>query len=160
MRLTTRLTFVLCVCVAGSLYCRTHDTKSDESAIQNLVHRYLAARNANDPAATRSLFTADADQLVSTGEWRKGIDALVAGAMASSRKEGGRSSITIESIRFLDSNVALAEGKYETVSAGTDTSRKMWTTLICQRTGNDWRIAAIRNMLPSPVAPVPNPPKR
>ncbi len=110
----------------------------------------MDARNSKNGAAVRSLFTADADQLVSTGEWRKGIDALVQGAMASSRKETGKSAITVESIRLLDPNVAIVDGRYETSNAATGKSRSMWTTLILKHTDLGWRIAAIRNMLPAP----------
>ena len=70
--------------------------------------------------------------------------------MASSKKETGKSSITIDSIRFLDANIAIAEGRYETSAAATGQTRHMWTTLIVERTDAGWRIAAIRNMLPAP----------
>src|SRR5690349_2283248 len=45
---------------------------SDEAAIREAVQKYLDARDQNSPAAVGALFTADADQLVSSGEWRKG----------------------------------------------------------------------------------------
>ena len=41
--------------------------------------RYVDARDRKDAKATEALFTADADQLVSSGEWRKGRDAVVRG---------------------------------------------------------------------------------
>ena len=132
-------------------YGQAPQNSSDDDAIHKLVANYMAARNTHDPQATRALFTSDADQLVSSGEWRKGIDALVRGAMASSQKEASKSSIVVESIRFIDPNVAIADGRYETISATTGASRKMWTTLVVKRVGSEWRIAAIRNMLPAPA---------
>jgi len=125
---------------------------NDETAIRELVQKYMDARNSRDAEKTRSLFTPDADQLVSTGEWRRGIDAVIRGAMASSQKETGKSSISLEAIRFLDPDLALADGRYETSTAGTSVSRKMWTTLVVKRTDLGWRIVAIRNMLPAPAA--------
>lgn len=122
---------------------------ADESAVRKLVSKYVDARNGRDAEATRALFTKDADQLVSSGEWRRGIDALVRGAMASSQKENAKSSITLQAVRFLGNDIAIADGLYETSAAATGTVRKMRTTLICQRTDSGWRIAAIRNMLPS-----------
>lgn len=69
--------------------------------------------------------------------------------MASSRKEAGNSSIAIQDIRFLDPEIAIVDGRYETTfSSGR--IRKMWTTLVVKRVGGNWRIAAIRNMLPAP----------
>jgi uncharacterized protein (TIGR02246 family) len=127
---------------------------ADQKAIRDLVQQYVAARNAKSPQATRRLFTDDADQLVSSGEWRRGLDSLVRGAMASSQKETGTSSITVESVRLITPDVAIADGRYVTSSIGTmadpATVRKMWTTLIVKRTEAGWRIAAIRNMLPAP----------
>jgi len=128
---------------------RSHaQSATDQTAIRQLVTKYMAARNSADADATRSLFTPDADQLVSSGEWRRGIDALVAGAMASSKKEAGNSSITVEHVRALGPDIAIVDGRYQTSSAGG--VRNMWTTLLAVRTPAGWRIAAIRNMLPSP----------
>jgi uncharacterized protein (TIGR02246 family) len=123
----------------------------DSRAVRDVVARYMRARNDKDAEAVRKLFTADADQLVSTGEWRKGIDNLVNGAAASSRKEMGKSSIAIESLRFIDRDVALVDGRYQT-TALNGTVRNMWSTLIVKRGEGEWRIAAIRNMLPSAPA--------
>ena len=47
-----------------------------------------------------ALFTSDADQLVSSGEWRRGRDELVKGTLASSQRTGGNRTITLETIRF------------------------------------------------------------
>jgi len=127
----------------------------DETAIRNLVQRYVDARNRADAAAVRELFTPDADQLVSTGEWRRGLDALLKGAMASSKKETGQSSVVLESIRLLGSDAAIADGRYQTSAIGAGAPRKMWSTFILQRTGGGWRIAAIRNMLPAEPASAP-----
>jgi uncharacterized protein (TIGR02246 family) len=152
MRRANRRALLACILPAAVAYGQDSQ-RSDEPAIRRLVEKYVEARNSRNPQATRALFTSDADQLVSTGEWRKGIDALVRGAMASSQKEASKSSIAVESIRFIDPSVAIVDGRYETISASTGVSRKMWTTLVVKRLESEWRIAAIRNMLPSTVAP-------
>jgi len=118
----------------------------DEQAVRQAVAKYVDAREHKDPKATEALFTADADQLVSSGEWRKGRDAVVRGTMASSQRTGGTRTITVESVRFLSPDVAIADGRYEISGAET---RKMWSTIIVVRTPAGWRIAAIRNMLPA-----------
>ena len=116
----------------------------DEAAIREVVKKYVNARDAIDPHAIEALFTADADQLVSSGEWRKGRDELVRGTVASSKKETGTTrTITIETVRFLDANVAIADGRYD---LGT---RHMWSTFLFKKDGGVWKIAAIRNMLPA-----------
>ena len=97
------------------------------------------------------MFTADADQLVSDGTWRKGRDALVRGMLESSRRTGGRRSITVESVRLLSPDVALVDGRYTQTGLAGGKDRAMWTTIVLKRGSDGWRIAAIRNMLPAPA---------
>ena len=126
---------------------------SDQAFIREIVQKYMDARDHQDAQALEALFSADADQLVSAGEWRRGRDAVVRGTLASSRDTGGRRTITIESVRFLSKDVAVADGRYELTGLAGGESRKMWTTLLVARTPDGWRITAIRNMLPAPPAP-------
>ncbi|MGC2661149.1 MAG: SgcJ/EcaC family oxidoreductase, partial [Bryobacteraceae bacterium] len=78
------------------------DASGDPAAIRALVRQYVEARDTGDPHAIKALFTPDADQLVSSGEWRKGPKAVVDGTVASSVKEKGqRRTIEVESVRFL-----------------------------------------------------------
>jgi uncharacterized protein (TIGR02246 family) len=126
---------------------------SDEDAIKDVVARYVDARDRKDAKATEALFTADADQLVSSGEWRKGREAVVRGTMASSESSGGKRSITVETVRFVTPDAALADGRYEIAGLNGAPPRRMWSTFLIVRTPEGWRIAAIRNMLPAPAAP-------
>ena len=139
------------LCALGAIVAAGQSTPNggDEQAIRELARQYMNARNTKDVEATRNLFTPDADQLVSSGEWRKGLDALVKGAMASSQKENGSSTLAVESVRFVSADVAIADARYETTSTA-GAVRKMWSTLIVKRTAAGWHIAAIRNMLPAP----------
>jgi uncharacterized protein (TIGR02246 family) len=131
----------------------TQTPSKDEAAIREVVSQYVAAREKIDPKAVEELFTADADQLVSSGEWRRGRDAVVRGTMASSQRTGGRRSITVESVRMVTPDVAIADGRYELTGLAEGASRSMWATLVLKRTDKGWRIAAIRNMLPATPAP-------
>lgn len=136
--------------VAGA--CLYAQKPPDETAVRDVVARYVAAREHPDEKALAALFTTDADQLVSSGEWRKGREEVVRGTIASSQSTGGTRSITVESVRFLGPDVALAEGRYEIAGMASGQTRRMWTTIILHRTREGWRIAAIRNMLPAPPA--------
>src|SRR5437867_5621844 len=127
--------------------------KGDEAAIRELVRRYVDARERIDPQAVAALFTSDADQLVSSGQWRRGRDEVVRGTMASSRSTGGHRSITVESVRFLTRDVAIADGRYDLTELAEGATRRMWTTLVVKRTADGWRVAAIRNMLPAAPSP-------
>jgi uncharacterized protein (TIGR02246 family) len=126
---------------------------ADETGVRELVARYVDARENRDAKAIGELFTPEADQLVSSGEWRKGRPAVVRGTLASSESTGGRRTITVESVRFLSPETAIADGRYEISGLAGGQARRMWTTIICVRTPDGWRIAAIRNMLPAAPAP-------
>ena len=121
---------------------------SDEAAIRDVVAQYLAAREHRDAKAVGELFTDDADQLVSSGEWRKGRDEIVRGTLASSDRTGGTRTIAVETIRFPKPDVAIADGRYE-LSNTQEGTRRMWTSFVLVREGDRWKIAAIRNMLPA-----------
>lgn len=116
---------------------------SEEAQVREVVRKYVDARDHPDSKALESLFTPDADQLVSSGQWRKGREEVVRGTIASSQNETGKRTITVETVRFLSPGVALADGRYEIGD------RKMWTSLLITRDPTGWHIAAIRNMLPA-----------
>lgn len=142
-----RTTIFACALISAAAFAQA---PADDAAIRDIVKKYVDARDRIDPKATAALFTSDADQLVSSGEWRKGLDALVKGTTASSKSNSGKRTITVESIRFLTRDVAIADGRYELAGAAADNSaRKMWTTLVMKRGKDGWKIAAIRNMLPA-----------
>ena len=122
---------------------------SDDAAVRALVDRFANAREAQDPQALETLFTGDADQLVSSGEWRKGRDQLVAGMLRSSQGNPGDRTIAVETVRFLDAGTAIADARYEIAASGGNPARRMWSTFVARREGGQWRIAAIRNMLPA-----------
>jgi uncharacterized protein (TIGR02246 family) len=124
----------------------------DDSAIKSVVSRYLEAREQQNAAALEALFTEDADQLVSSGEWRRGRDAIVKGTLSSSETTPGRRTISVEAVRFLSPDVALADGRYEISGPAGGQNRRMWSAFLFIRTSDGWRIAAIRNMLPAAPA--------
>jgi uncharacterized protein (TIGR02246 family) len=122
------------------------------AAIRAVVQQYVDVREHPDPKALERLFTEDADQLVSSGEWRKGRSAVVQGTIAASQRESGKRTITIESIRFVAKTVAIADGRYDLLDAAGHPTRKMWTSITLMHDHSGWHIAAIRNMLPAPPA--------
>jgi uncharacterized protein (TIGR02246 family) len=126
----------------------------DETAIRDIVQKYMDAREHQDAKALEALFTADADQLVSSGEWRKGRPDVVRGTLASSQNSGGKRTITLTSVRFVAAGAAIADGRYELNGMAGRENRSMWTSLLLVRNADGWHIAAIRNMLPAaPVQP-------
>jgi uncharacterized protein (TIGR02246 family) len=154
LNLRLLLKYSTCFLLAVSLFAQQLTVETnDEAAIREMVQRYVDARDKMDERAIDALFTSDADQLVSTGEWRKGRKEVVRGTLASSQSSAGKRTITVVSVRFVAPNVALADGRYEISGLAGAESRKMWTTLVLTRGSDGWRIAAIRNMLPAAAAP-------
>ena len=141
MKILRLAVFVLC---AATLAAQSSDR---EAPIIQIVADYNAARDSQDPKAIEKLFTNDADQLVSNGVWRRGKDTLVQGMLASSAGNPGDRTLTVETVRFVTADVALADARYEI--AGADSIRKMWSTFLVVKTSDGWRISAIRNMLPA-----------
>lgn len=124
-----------------------------DDALRGVIAQYVAARDARDPAAVAALFTDDADQLVSSGEWRRGREAVVTGSLASSERTGGSRSLTLDRARYLaGGTVAIADCRY-VISGLNGPDRQMWSTFVMVREGPGWRIAAIRNMLPANPVP-------
>jgi metallo-beta-lactamase class B len=116
---------------------------ADDAAVRAVVASYVDARERRDAAAIGALFTADADQYNSAGQWRRGRDAIVKGTLESSSRNSGTRRITVQSVRFPAPGVAITDGDYE---IGTN---RMWTTLVLTRQSEGWKIAAIRNSRPT-----------
>jgi len=114
--------------------------------INAVVEKYLQARDNKDEVLLKSILTDDMDQLVSTGEWRRGKAASVKGMMQSSKSNPGERTIKVENIRFIHPECAIADARYE-IQNTDGTARKMWSTFIVAKEKGIWKIAAIRNML-------------
>jgi len=136
----------ICLILLGAFHLSAQ-ASPDDAAIRGVVKSYLDARDRRDDKLLATLFTSDVDQLVSSGEWRKGRASLVEGTLASSARETGKRTIEIETIRHIAADVAVADGRY--VIAGASDARRMWSTFILKRENGAWKIAAIRNMLPA-----------
>jgi len=96
----------------------------------------------------KSILTDDIDQLVSSGEWRIGVEVAVKGMMRSSESNPGSRKIIIDKIKYLTNSAAVVDARYEIQNAD-GSIRKMWSTFIVVSEKRHWRISAIRNMLPA-----------
>ena len=138
-----QLTFILCFYGQGIA-----TTDQQQKAISTLIDRYSEAREKSDTNLLKSILTTDIDQLVSTGEWRKGIGSAVQGMLRSSGNSPGTRTLAIESIRMLSPTTAIVDCRYEIQNTG-GTARKMWSTFMVVDEKKIWKISAIRNMLPA-----------
>jgi uncharacterized protein (TIGR02246 family) len=156
MTMRLPVTVILCLLTLPPLLAQQRGGRAgDEAAVREVVRRYVAARELRDPRAIEALFTDDADQHTTAGEWRRGRAAIVPGTLESSQRNAGTRTIRVESVRFLTADAAIADGPYEITAAGgtAAATRRMWTTLVLTRQQDGWRIAAIRNMVPTSAPP-------
>ena len=123
-------------------------TDQQKSDIKLLIDQYSEAREKRDTVLLKRILTSEIDQLVSTGEWRNGMDAAVKGMLTSSTNSPGKRTLVIEKIRLLNLLVAVVDCRYEIENADNN-ARKMWSTFVVVSNKGTWKISAIRNMLPS-----------
>lgn len=135
--------------LATALSAQNAGRAADEAAIRGVIQAFLDTREANDPAALGALLTADVDQQQTSGNTRRGREAVVSGSLATQQSTGGKRTITVDSLRFVSTDVAIADGRYDSVGRSDGTDQRMLTSMVLRREGGAWKIAAIRNMLPS-----------
>lgn len=114
----------------------------------SLIDSYSKARESSDTVLLKAILTANVDQLVSSGEWRIGINESVSGMKRSSETNQGNRTLTVDKIRLLDPQTGIVDARYEIENAN-GTTRKMWSTFIVVYVSDGWKITAIRNMLPT-----------
>ena len=148
----TALLFLLHLAGAMFLFGQHTTTVNDkqQKAISFLIDQYSQAREKRDTILLKSILTPDVDQLVSTGEWRVGINDAVEGMMKSSANSPGTRTLHIEKIQMVTASSAIVDCRYEIQNADGSTVRKMWSTFIVVADKETWMIRAIRNMLPAP----------
>jgi uncharacterized protein (TIGR02246 family) len=141
--------FILLIGFAQVGFAQTSEKqKADSNEILQLINQYSAARDNRDTVLLRQILTGDVDQLVSSGDWRNGIDAAIKGMLNSSSSNPGDRKLTVEKIKFLSENAALVDARY-IITNPDQTMRKMWSSFVVVRNKKNWQISAIRNMLPT-----------
>jgi uncharacterized protein (TIGR02246 family) len=139
------LNTVLTVLVSGQTKMPEERFKKD---IYALIDKYSEAREKRDTVLLKNILTTDVDQLVSSGEWRDGVDASVQGMLKSSAGTPGTRTLSVEKVRFLNATNAIVDCKYE-IRNVDGTARKMWSAFLVISEKRVWKITAIRNMLPA-----------
>jgi uncharacterized protein (TIGR02246 family) len=134
--------------VAGA-WAQGADRAADEAAVRAVIQAFLDTREKNDAAGLAALLTADVDQRQTSGNMRSGRDAVVSGSLSTQQSTGGRRTISVDSLRFVGPDVAIADGRYDSLGRADGTDQRMLTSMVLRREGGAWKIAAIRNMLPS-----------
>lgn len=140
-------TTLLLLVISLSLQAQPTLTTSQQKAITSVIERYTLARETKDTILLKTILSPEIDQLVSSGEWRTGINTAVQGMLRSSENNAGKRTISIDKIRLLTKTSAIVDTRYE-IQNTDSTARKMWSTFILVFAEDTWKISAIRNMLP------------
>jgi hypothetical protein len=141
------LSHLVCIMVLFGQDATVNDKK--QKAITSLIDQYSQQEEKRDTALLKTILTPDVDQLISTGEWRVGLNAAVEGMMRSSANSPGTRTLHIEKIQTITSSSAIVDCRYE-IQNTDGTVRKMWSTFVVIADKKTWKIMAIRNMLPAP----------
>ena len=143
-----RLGFLLLMLVTAGVAAEAQDAadrSADESAIRQVTQDYIARRDEGDEAGLRALLTEKVDQRLTSGRMRLGRDDVVSGSLGSTQSSGGKRVITLNDFRFLGTDVAIANGNYDSLGRADGTDLYMRTTIVFWRVDGKWRIDAIRN---------------
>jgi uncharacterized protein (TIGR02246 family) len=145
----TKLAALLLAVGAMAAVSAQGDRPADEAAVRAVIQAFLDTREKNDAAGLAALLTPDVDQRQTSGNMRTGRDAVVSGSLTTQQSTGGQRTITVDSLRFVGPDVAIADGRYDSVGRADGTDQRMLTSMVLRREGGAWKIAAIRNMLPN-----------
>jgi uncharacterized protein (TIGR02246 family) len=132
---------ILCTLAAafGQADSKSADPKSDDAMIRQRLRSYAEARNRRDAHAEALCYTEDGDFRFanSTSRGRAEIEKTLAVSDTTYRF-----SLDVDSVRFLDSKVALAEAK---IVAGPPQHRlDMLGTYVMVKRNGAWLIGAAR----------------
>lgn len=129
----------------------------DEAAIRRVVERFDETRNTGDWKGFAALFAKEADQLISSGTWRKGPEDIAKGMqeIASTAYKGATHKTTSDRVRMLAPGVAISDGTFTITNIAGGGGRKGLVTMVLVKDGGEWRIAAARSMVPTPAGALP-----
>ncbi|MGB5272891.1 MAG: DUF4440 domain-containing protein [Flavobacteriaceae bacterium] len=140
---------LLLICFSATLWAQNNEPNAQQTRdIEGLIAAYAQARESRDTVLLKNILTDDIDQLVSSGQWRRGMAEAVEGMLQSSASNPGGRTLTVEKIRLLSKGSAIVDARYEIANAD-GSIRKMWSSFIVVDSQGQWKITAIRNMLPS-----------
>jgi uncharacterized protein (TIGR02246 family) len=101
--------------------------------------------------------TADATQLSSAGEWERGRAEMQKGlqsTFASGVYKGVKTKTIVESVQSIAPGVLLVDSTWELTNIPGGGSRNGRSASILVKSGDTWKIAAERNMVPRPAGAI------
>ena len=135
--------------------------KSDvknEDAIRKLYEQFVAAWNKHDPKGMAAMWVEDGDDVEPDGHMAKGrtdVEKLFTAEHQTVMKST-KLALTIDSVWFIDANLALVDGSYELSGIVAPDGKQLpprkgrLSSILLQERGR-WWVAASRLMIPVPL---------
>ena len=149
------LAFALGLLLSVSVFVHGQTGSGDEAAVRRVIQQFDEARSKADWRSASALYLEDGTNLTSSGEWRRGradIEKRGAATTAGVYK-GGKFTTKIESVRMLGPSTAIVDGAFEISNIPGGKSRSGHSTYVLVKSGDTWRIAASRSMVPVTAGP-------
>jgi uncharacterized protein (TIGR02246 family) len=145
--------------VGGSQGSSGRNVTLQEQALYDFYYRFTTGWNQADPGRMARLWAKDGDHISADGRVAKGrsaIEALFADQLNTTYR-GSRLSLTLDSIRFISPEVAIATGGFElsgirSGEGGTPVTMKGLHTDIWSVQDGEWQIVASRSLVPLTAA--------
>lgn len=153
MRLVRGLLAAAVVVIPMTVNGQTGSTPS-KADIQKLLEQRMAHRNSGEYDRVTEGYTSDATILSSDGLWQRGsaeIRKTLQDRFASGVYKGVRSTLTVDSVQVIAPNVILVDGTWELTNIPGGGSRKGQGSTLLVKSGDTWKVAAERNMVPTPA---------
>jgi uncharacterized protein (TIGR02246 family) len=153
MRLGRGLLVVAVVVMPFTLHGQSGPTPS-KADVQKLLDQRIALRNSGDFDRFVESYTPDATILSSDGLWQRGRAELlkaVRDRFGSGVYKGVQSTLTVDSVQAIAPNVILVDYTWELNNIPGGGSRKGQAATTLVKSGETWRTAAERNMVPTPA---------
>jgi uncharacterized protein (TIGR02246 family) len=141
----TSVRAISCILVAASAMLAQNGSAADEQLIRKLLSDFASARNALDAKKLASTFAEDgqytgSDQFLFSG--RLAIESMWAQTFAEF--PNGRAARTIHSVRFIDSDIAVADVDVSVTGfpkGGLATVPKLMDICVLSKKSGEWKIA-------------------
>jgi uncharacterized protein (TIGR02246 family) len=132
-----------------------HKITLEEQALRDFYYRFTSAWNQNDPGRMARLWAKDGDHISADGRVAKGrpaVEALFADQLNTVYR-GSRLALTLDSVRFISPEVAIATGGFELTGIPAGEGRTLppmrgLHTDIWNVQDGEWQIVASRSIVP------------
>jgi uncharacterized protein (TIGR02246 family) len=153
MRLVRGLLVAAVAAIPLTVHGQSESTPS-KADVQKLLDERMAHRNSGAFDRFMESYTPDASILSSDGAWQRGRAEILKSLkdrFGSGVYKGVRTTLTVDSVQAIAPNVILVDETWELANIPGGGTRKGQGSTILVKSGDTWKTAAERNMVPTPA---------